>query len=213
MTVSSRRAVLLAALGLGCAGPTPPVVDAGPDGGECASTPATLELGTAVDGSLRAFRALAEGDPVSLTPGPQGGQHIWIALRGTGFDPTLPRVELRAVRPSDNALIGRLRIRLPMVPAPEDPTRLALSAQTLFVEDRGYCTVLGGDVRVELAFDDLHGHCATVTRTVRLADIDPAATEAVRDAWRRCCAEHLPRCYEPTDGGVTADAAADAAPD
>jgi hypothetical protein len=206
-----RRGILLlaGALAAGCEDtPVTPVDAGGMDAGECAGTPADIELGTGIDSSLRNYRPLADGDPVYLVPGPQGGQHIWIALRGRSFDPTLPRIELRAYRPSDNVLIGRLRIRLPMLPAPEDPSRLALPSQTLTLDDRAYCSVLGGEVRVELDFNDLAGHCRTLRRTVRLVDIDQGAPEAIRQSWRRCCDERLPRCYAPMDGAVSADAVA-----
>ena len=102
-------------------------------------------------------------------------------------------------------LIGRAQIRLPMIPAPEDPSLYALASQTLTVDDRAYCSVLGGDVRIEVEFNDLRGHCATVRRTVRLADIDPSAPEATRMAWRRCCDERLPRCYATEDASTGAD--------
>lgn len=208
-------AALLGALWLGCDDPAP--VDAGldapPDASACRGAPTSLELGTGTDSSLRNYRALLDGADVYLVPGPQGGQHIWMALRGRGFDPTLPRIELRAYRPSDDALIGRLRIRLPMVTAPEDPSLLALPSQTLVVDDRAYCTVLGAEVRLELDFDDLHGRCQTLRRTVRLADIDPGAPDVTRAAWRRCCDERLPRCYAPLDGSAGVDAALDASSD
>lgn len=208
MITRAAAAGLLAALLSACDGPSP--ADAGADGGQCLRAPTELELGTGVDSSLRNFRPLADGDAVSLIPGPQGGQHIWMALRGRGFDPSLPRIELRAYRPADGALIGRLRIRLPMVPAPEDASRLALPSQTLVLDDRAYCTVLGGDLRVELDFNDLLGRCVTLRRTVRLADIDPSAPDAIRASWRRCCDARLPRCYAPDDGSVATDAVVDA---
>jgi len=202
-------ALLVGALAAGCDDPPPlPFDGGGIDAGGCGGPPAEIELGTGIDSSLRNYRALADGDPVSLVPGPQGGQHIWIALRGRGFDPSLPRIELRAYRSSDNLLIGRLRIRLPMLTAPEDPSRLALPSQTLIVDDRAYCSVLGGEVRIELDFNDLAGRCRTLRRTVRLVDIDPSAPEAIRASWRRCCTERLPRCFAPMDAAVSGDAVA-----
>lgn len=200
---------------LGCEGPSTGDggLDAGADAAACSGAPAEVELGTGNDSSFRGYRALADGAEVYLVPGPQGGQHIWVALRGRGFDPSLPRIELRAHRPSDDTLIGRLRIRLPMVAAPEDPSLLALPSQTLVIDDRGYCSVLGGDVRIELDFNDLHGRCRSVRRTVRLVDIDPAASESVRLAWRRCCDARLPRCFATMDASVSVDAAVDAATD
>lgn len=184
----------------------PVATDGGPiDSGQCGvGGPSLLEIGTGTDSSLRTYRPLADGDPVVLVPGPQGGQHIWIGVRGRGLDPALPRFEMRAYRPSDNALVGRLRIRLPMSPAPEDPTLLALPSQTLIIDDSAYCTLLGSDVRIELEFNDLAGRCTTVQRTVRLTEIDPATPQAVRASWLRCCSERLPRCYPFVDASSPA---------
>jgi hypothetical protein len=206
---------LLIALLSACDDPIPADagIDSGFDAGQCLAAPTEFELGTGTDSSLRNYRPLADGDPVNLIPGAQGGQHIWVALRGRGFDPSLPRIELRAIRPADDVLIGRLRIRLPMLTAPEDSSRFALPSQTLVLDDRGYCTVLGGDVRIELDFNDLNGRCVTLRRTVRLADIDPSAPAAIRESWRRCCDARLPRCYEPLDASVAVDSVADVAAD
>ncbi len=206
-------AVLAAVVLLSSCVDEPVAMDGGPmDAGQCnVGAPSLLEIGTSTDSSLRTYRTLTDNDPVVLVPGPQGGQHIWIGVRGRGFDPALPRFEMRAYRPSDNALVGRLRIRLPMSPAPEDPTLLALPSQTLVIDDSAYCTLLGGDVRVELDFNDLAGRCVTVRRTVRLTEIDPATPAAVRASWLRCCSERLPRCYPFVDASVRAplDATAD----
>ena len=92
-----------------------------------------------------------------------------------------------------------------MITAPEDPTLFALASQTLTLDDQAYCSVLGGNVRIELEFNDLSGHCTTLRRTVRLADIDPSAPETTRTAWRRCCDEHLPRCFPTLDASTRAD--------
>lgn len=212
-------AALLCAGATGCSeGPATPS-DAGAldafdaaDGSQCSTASVVLTLGTGSGNSLSTYRPIADGDPVYLILGPQGGQHIWVSLRGRGFDPTLPRFEFRAYRPSDDALIGRIRIRLPMVTAPEDPSLFALASQTLTLDDQAYCSVLGGDVRIELAFDDLSGHCATVQRTVHLVGIDPDAPAATSAAWHRCCDERLPRCYPVLDASTASDAS-DASPD
>jgi hypothetical protein len=66
----------------GCPPPAPPdggVVDAG----VCGSGPPTLEVGTGAS----AFIPLQDGDPVTIINGPQGGSHIWGALRTCGLDP------------------------------------------------------------------------------------------------------------------------------
>lgn len=198
--------VPVALLGLlGCSSPVPPV-DAGPlaDTGLCDPGGATVVMGVGTDASFANYRPLAEGDPVYLVPGPQGGQHIWVQLRGRGFNGTQPRIDLTAVRAADGLTLGRLRIRLPMGPAPDDPQSLGLSSQTLVLDDDLYCSVLPGDILIRLRLDDGFGRCVAVERRVRVAGIAPEALPLDRDARVRCCTERLPRCFP--------DAGADAAP-
>lgn len=201
----------LATLGLyaaltGCASPTVVPADASI---ACSAAPTELALGVSDDGNPRSYRALSDGDDIPLFVGSQGLQHIWVALRGHGFDPRLPRVEVRAVRPSDGALAGRLRVRLPMTPVPGDPSRFGLSAQILVIENDVYCSLLGGPVRIEVEFDDLAGRCTSLQRTVRLADLAPETPDSLRASWLRCCAERLPRCYPPPDAGAAPDVPVD----
>lgn len=196
---------LIAALGA-CASPVVAPADAAR---ACTAAPAALALGVSDDGSPRAYRALGDGDDVSLLVGSQGLQHLAVALRGRGFDPRLPRVEVRALRPSDGALAGRLRVRLPMTAVPEDPSTFALRAQILVIESEIYCSLLGGPLRLEVDFDDLAGRCVSLQRTVRLADLAPSTPEAQRVSWRRCCTERLPRCYPPPDAVVAPDVTVD----
>ncbi len=186
------------------------------DGGDapppCIPNGATLVVGTGTDPSLATYRALRDGDDVYLTPGPQGAQHVWIGLRGRGFDPSQPRINFTAIRPSDGEVLGTLRIRLRMSPAPEDASLLGLSSQTLVIEDDRYCSVLPGEIRVLIRLDDERGHCVQAERRVRLAGVDPLALPIDRDARLRCCAERLSRCF-PLDAGTTAPITGDAAPD
>lgn len=171
-------------------------LDAG-DAGVCAANGATVEMGTGTDSTARTWRPLADGDEVFLTPGPQGAQHVWIGLRARGIDPTQPRVEMNAYRVSDGRLVGRLRIRLRMIEAPEDRSLYALTGQTLILEDDLYCSVLPGDLRITIDFDDARGHCTRIERRVRLAGLDPLALPIDREARTRCCEQRLPRCFPP----------------
>jgi hypothetical protein len=206
-----RPCVLGLALALpGCPPAGPDTNDAtAPDASEvrvCQANGATVFMGTGTDSTARTWRPLADGDDVFLTPGPQGAQHIWIGLRARGIDPIQPRVEMTAYRVSDGALIGRLRVRLRMIEAPEDGTLYALTGQTLIIEDDRYCSVLPGDVRITIDFDDGRGHCSIFERRVRLAGIDPLALEIDREARLRCCTARLLRCFPPDSGAPAADA-------
>lgn len=179
-----------------CASPSP-AADAGTagDAATCDARGATVTLGVGTDASFANYRALADGDPVYLVPGPQGGQHIWIQLRGRGFNGTQPRIDLTALRATDGHTLGRLRIRLPMGAAPDDPSQLGLSSQTLVLDDDLYCSVLPGDIVIRLRLDDGFGRCVTAERRVRVAGIDAMALEVDRAARTRCCTERLPRCF------------------
>lgn len=200
----------------GCGPTVQPPRDAGADSGflpidaPCAQGDASVTLGTGRSASTSGFLPLGDGDTVYLTPGPQGGQHIWIGLRGRGFDGTSPLVHLRAFRASDNELIGQLRLYARMNPAPEDASLLALAAQTLVIDNDRYCSVLGGDVRVTLDFNDRAGRCLHVERTLRIGGIDPLALELDRTAWMNCCTQFHRRCYP---NGPPGDASLDASLD
>ena len=208
--------VALSLLFAGC--PQPPATADVPgdqgDGAVCAANGASLTVGTGSNSSLASFRPLSDGDDVYLVPGPQGGQHVWIGLRARGIDPTQPRVELRAYRASDDRVIGALRVRLRMIETGEAGV-WGLPGQTLIVDDDQYCSVLPGDLRITLDFNDAAGHCFHVERRVRLAAIDPGALEIDREARLRCCTQRLRRCFPdagvsvPSDAGMSDGSASD----
>jgi hypothetical protein len=197
--------------------PNPTPQDAGNDGVTtdtpatcdavtCTSGTATFTVGTGTDSMIRTFRPLADGEDVFLVPGFQGNQHIWIGFRARGIDPTLPRIELNAYRMSDNRLIGRLRFRLPFRVTEENGV-WALGGQTLIIEDDQYCSVLPGDVRITVDFDDAAGHRFFVERHVHIAGMDPMALAIDRESRIRCCTERFYRCFP--DAGTRTDAATD----
>lgn len=66
-------AVIVWALGAGCTGGDPPV--------DCENPVVAVEIGT----GDQSFEPLADGDPVTMVHGPQGGWHVWGSLRATGF--------------------------------------------------------------------------------------------------------------------------------
>lgn len=211
-------AIFLAALLAHTAcGPTTPAADAAADvpaDAPCSRGAATLVMGGGTGPTTAGFRAFNNDDTVYLTPGPQGGQHIWIGLRGSGFDPTQPLVTLKAWR-EDGALIGQIRVRLRFSPIPDQPDTWGLPAQTLIIDDDRYCSVLRGRVRVTAEISDGAGRCLQEERTLRVDGIDPLALEIDRVARLNCCAQYLRRCYPagPPDGAVLPDAATDASVD
>ncbi|MFO0625638.1 MAG: hypothetical protein U0325_08485 [Polyangiales bacterium] len=205
-------------LALLACGPSGPALDASTDlvvsDAPCSRGAATLVMGSGTGPTTAGFRPLSDGDSVFLTPGPQGGQHIWIGLRGSGFDPTQPLVTLKAWR-DDGALIGQIRVRLRFSPVPDQPNTWALPAQTLIIDDDRYCGVLQGRVRVTAEISDGAGRCLQEERTVRVDGIDPTALEIDRTARLNCCTQYLRRCYPagPPDGAVPTDTGVDASLD
>ncbi len=198
------------ALLCGCSGPTS--TDAGVrSDGVCVANGATVILGNGADGTLQHFTPLSAGPPtnVYLIAGPQGGQHIWIGLRATGINPLQPRVQLLAFRVTDNVMIGLTRVRLPMVPAPENPSEFGLPSQQLFIDDDQYCSVMPGDVRVVMDFDDMAGHCLHEEALVHVTGFDPGGNPTDTAARVTCCTAHEPRCFPTSQDsgvGVTVDA-------
>lgn len=157
-----------------------------------------LILGTGRDGTLEDFRPLTPGTPLWITPGAQGLQHVVLALRGTGFDPTNPLIEVRLVRADDCEEVGFLRFRFPFHRDPVDPSRLALEAVRVVVHDDRdpyeYCTILDRNAVLVVDFDDRSGHRAHREMLVHIAGIDPTVRPDQREAWLRPC--------QRTDGGI-----------
>lgn len=121
---------------------------------EVPSTPPTLtvEVGT---GAIT-FVPLAENDPVDLTYGPQGGFHIWTAVRIKNTTAPSVQVNLRAVL-DDGTLAGppsRAAGRLEVQP---DGTRVAAGLRNFIensAEKRGRHITLKAEV---VAADKSHG--------------------------------------------------------
>jgi hypothetical protein len=70
-----------------------------------------LVIGYGRPESASDFRALADGDAVPLTAGPQGGQHIWIQLRSRGLWLDHSHIRLSIIRVADNSTIGVSQFR------------------------------------------------------------------------------------------------------
>ncbi|MFO0626406.1 MAG: hypothetical protein U0325_12405 [Polyangiales bacterium] len=177
--------------------------DTAGDGGACRAQGASAELGTGTNSSFANYRRLADGDPVYITPGAQGAQHVWIQVRARGMDPSRPRVSVRALRASDGRVLGELRLRVDLAAAPEDPSLVGLPSYALILDDATFCSVLipPGDVRLVLDVEDVAARCVHHEVVVRVADLDPLTPPATRDAWRRCCTAREPRCAPRGDAG------------
>jgi hypothetical protein len=113
----------LLACGAGVPDPGPPGGEPEPDGGQTAAV-ADLELGTGING----FEALAEDQTVDIIFGPQGGYHIWAALRARRARVAPDRVEVHARLFKDGAELSDNAYRLNLYEAGEYYEWYALQA-------------------------------------------------------------------------------------
>jgi hypothetical protein len=209
MTTALARACLLplALLLVGCPPPPAPA---------CAEMDAGLELqiGSGDPSNPTSFTPLREGDTVALTPGNQGGQHIWVQLRAQHLCTVAPFARVRVVRVSDGMRVG-LSIfdgnRWEEVPGEPGLRRSATLAAA--IDEAYFCSLLDhGEVRLEVEVRDSMG--ATVSRSLplRIHGWSPDSSSVDRASREACCANVLDtRCHPagpPPDAELT-DAAAE----
>ena len=162
-----------------------------------------LVAGYGRDGTFENYRAFAPADVVWIAPGAQGLQHIVVALRGRGFDPTNPLVSLRFVIAATCHQVGFVRFRLPFSEDLNDHSLFELQAQRVVLLDDtnplDYCTAMDQDVVLIADIDDLRGHRAHREYALHVGGIDPETRPDLRQAWIDACS---------IDGG-TRDASAE----
>lgn len=118
------------------------------------NTPSSLqvEVGT---GAVT-FTPLAENDPVELTYGPQGGFHIWTAVRIKSTRATSAQVNLRAVL-DDGTLAGPPSRAAARLEVQADGTSVAVGLRNFIentAEKKGHHLTLKAEV---IASDQTHG--------------------------------------------------------
>lgn len=165
-----------------------------------------------------AFRPLHDGDAVFLTPGAQGGQHVWVALRSRGLDPSGVSVLLTARRPADDAIVATLRLRTALRVADDAPGWFRVPPQPLVIPDESFCDLLHHEIVLRAEVTGDRGRCAVVATTLTLADLDPRADANARSARLACCHDPNSRCHPPLptadrDAGAATDAPQNALPD
>jgi hypothetical protein len=178
------RALLLLSLGYGCSAPpaaTPPddvAPDVGPSpfvGDWCKPTLEAGKTATVLVGEGQSFyRDIPDETTLTWEKGPQGGHHVWIALRQRGLrrSGTILTVDLEDV---------------------EDPSRPVLVNHSRLIYDfdkaEGYDAVMGGwctrtGLRMQLdnaggvSLESLMNHHVRVTATLK--DPDGATSTGVR---------------------------------
>lgn len=198
----------------GLAACSPPIdPDAGADAGPCLVGDAgvQLQMGYGNPNNPSDYRVLAEGATVALTPGPQGGQHVWIQLHGRELCPEHPQIRLTVVRASDDLVIGVNQFQgNRWEELPGQPGTFTTSPMAASIEDNRYCPLLnGGRVRVRARVDDRMGHVTESTVNVTINGWSPDSSQAERDQREGCCADFTnTTCWPmgpPPDAGLVSD--------
>lgn len=158
---SSRvRFAALLALALGCGRDAPaPVPDAGTKGPDDGGAPIEerIELGTGQD----QFLALKDGQTVDIVKGPQGGFHVWGALRAWKLDPKNLEIEYWIDLAAGGENIAHNKYRLSLLPKGDYAEWFGM---TLFILDPS--KVDGKEVVIRFEAKDASGRLAQDSRHV-----------------------------------------------
>jgi hypothetical protein len=146
--------VLVLVLLCGCGGP------------DLESDPA-IELGT---GEVE-FVPLADGDPVPLTFGLQGGQHVWGALRVVGIDWREIALTFALEGPDGVALTPTTQMYTELQDCDVSvsgctPGMGELVGATVIIEDDDAGAVVGGDVTLRVEGSDTSGRSASAAKRI-----------------------------------------------
>tara|TARA_B100001750_G_scaffold233790_1_gene234413 strand:+ start:1067 stop:1567 length:501 start_codon:yes stop_codon:yes gene_type:complete len=150
-----RRIGVVAALLGACAGGVEPAPVADRDGGPAP----TIEIQTGAPGEYLEF---ADGDEVLLQRGCQGSQHVFVSVRGRGFEGEKLEVQLELEREDDRTVVSLpLHLRLDFMEDAPVGVRQA-TGLTLVVPDPG--DVVGERVVIRGTLVDPAGRTATQER-------------------------------------------------
>lgn len=125
---------------------------------------ADLEIGT----GRGEFVPFEDGETLSLIPGSQGLQHVFVSLRSRGVGPRGVLIELGLVRDRDGA-----RVSVPF------EVRLSLSP----VEGEGYAELWGLILVVEFPEEALGEELTLEARVTDGSGVEAAASRPVRVDW------------------------------
>jgi hypothetical protein len=180
--------VALCSLGASCGGD-----DDGPGGG----TP-MLEIG---EGDIGEYDAIEPDQVVHLVRGPQGGQHVWVALRAWNIDTAPAVIQLLVERERDMYAASvpyQVRLRF-QDPIPDGETYTQISGLTAIIIEPD--DVLGEPCILRARVTENRGDMLAVESSVRVF-IEWAPTE---DAGPPPDGSIPIDAGDPTDGGVAAD--------
>jgi hypothetical protein len=152
------RLLLLAVVAAACGG------GAGVDAG-----PPQAELGT---GELE-FETIADGDPMLVVHGPQGGYHLVGAMRASGIDPGNPDDLGDPSNPTTVFRVFRGQTRVDLMASSytqglnrNDDGVYEMIARRVILDIQDDAELDGVELRFELEVTDVHGASASDARTV-----------------------------------------------
>ena len=110
------------------------------------------------------FAPLTEGQEVRITAGPQGGYHVWGALRAGGFNPNDVFIEFRLVR--DGLVLAESGYEDDLRPADTDGP-FQYSGVAVVVLSGDAATIADQPARLEVTLTPVHGEPLTDGVNVR----------------------------------------------
>jgi len=142
----------------------PAWIDSAKDACKTLSKEPSLELGK----GQQAFAPLVEGEVVSLEPGPQGGHHVWLAMRSTGLRQMGSIVTISGRLPDLSFDVPPFSSQIALHRAGPDQCEIF---GVRFQIDRGIDVeaVLGQTLDVDVVLRDPSGDQAEVKRRVSIA--------------------------------------------
>lgn len=132
-------------------------------GGSAASTPdaGTVGIELEIGGGEFQFVPYQEGGPIQVVCGPQGGQHIWVSLRGRGFDPSRVDVVVGIeLIETGSRVCGQQLQQVPMLP---NGDRLEYTGIICFVPDPEL--IRGRSIRITAQLTDAASRTGSASLT------------------------------------------------
>lgn len=115
------------------------------------------------------YTPLADGDTVQVETGPQGGHHIWIALRTKNLNRSPTRTVLSAVQPDTGTKVQPFNVIFPYVVDEGGYCKLAMLRFQLDTGGIDYRQFLGKELDVTATVTDGSGDVGVGTRKVMLS--------------------------------------------
>lgn len=162
---SVRHFSLLMGTAAACGGPEPDPLEEPSIGEEPAAEPAPAALAVVLGTGADSFAALEDGAEIEIVLGPQGGAHVWGAVRVEGLPTDRFRAGFRLEHAEDGAVHGEVGPLLTLGTGQPEPGWTELVGVTVFLTtDPGRLD--GSDCRLSVEIDDRQGGTARAERRV-----------------------------------------------